>query len=199
MSAIDFWFSIGSTYTYLTVRRLPELAAREGVDVTWRPFDVRAIMLEQNNIPFRDKPVKTAYMWRDIARRAGKYRLAPQLPAPYPLNDLAFANQVALLGLNEGWGQKFVIAAYENWFEKGLVPDEGEGLTASLEAAGQDPEPTIARAASDTIAAQLVQDTETARDLGVFGSPSFAVGGEIFWGDDRLEDAIAWARHGSLA
>lgn len=198
MTKIDFWFSIGSTYSYLTVLRLPAVAAREGIDIAWRPFDVRAIMIEQNNVPFRDKPVKTAYMWRDIERRAGKYGLAPQLPAPYPLNDLAFANQVALLGMREGWGQAFTIAAYRNWFEKGLVPDEGDGLTQSLQAAGQEPESAIARASAETIAAQLRHDTAAARDLGVFGSPGFAVGTEIFWGDDRLDDAIAWSRRGTL-
>jgi 2-hydroxychromene-2-carboxylate isomerase len=66
--AIDFWFSTGSTYTYLTVSRLPKIAAAaEGVRFNWRPFSVRAIMREQNNIPFAGKPVKSAYMWRDIS------------------------------------------------------------------------------------------------------------------------------------
>lgn len=199
MPTIDFWFSIGSTYSYLTVKRLPGVAAREGLDIAWRPFNVRAIMIEQKNIPFSDKPAKSAYMWRDIERRAAKYGLTPALPAPYPLNDLAFANQVALLGLGEGWGQDFVTAAYTNWFERGLVPDEGPGLARSLEAAGQDPQATIARARGDDIADRLARETVTARDLGVFGSPSFTVGTELFWGDDRLEDAIAWARNGTLA
>ncbi len=64
--AIDFWFSTGSTYTYLAVSRLPAVTKATGVRFTWRPFSVRAIMREQNNIPFQGKPVKSVYMWRDI-------------------------------------------------------------------------------------------------------------------------------------
>lgn len=201
MRSFDFWYSIGSTYSYLTVLRLPDLAEREGLKITWRPFDVRAIMMEQNNSPFIGKPVKAAYMWRDMARRAPRYGLSPSLPAPYPLKDLPFVNQVALLGMQEGWGQAFTRAAYVNWFEKGLVPDEGAGLADSLIAAGQhDPEAALTRAASPEMAEALAAETRTARDLGVFGSPSFVIDGtEVFWGDDRLSDAIEWAQNGHLS
>jgi len=82
--SIDFWFSIGSTYSYLTVMRLAEVAAATGIDFVWRPFNVRAIMIAQNNIPFANKPVKAAYMWRDIARHAAKYGLSPNSPHPIP-------------------------------------------------------------------------------------------------------------------
>ena len=82
--AIDFWFSTGSTYTYLTVSRLPACAAAEGVRFNWRPFSVRAIMREQNNIPFAGKPVKAAYMWRDIERRAAMYGLGCRSLRPIP-------------------------------------------------------------------------------------------------------------------
>jgi 2-hydroxychromene-2-carboxylate isomerase len=77
MATIDFWYSIGSTYSYLTVMRLPDAAKASDVEFRWRPFDVRHVMVEQNNIPFKDKPVKTAYMWRDIERRAEAYSLTP--------------------------------------------------------------------------------------------------------------------------
>ena len=70
---IDFFFFYGSTYTYLTVMRIERAAAEAGVEIRWRPFNVREIMLEQDNIPFRDKPVKMRYMWRDVERRARGY------------------------------------------------------------------------------------------------------------------------------
>jgi 2-hydroxychromene-2-carboxylate isomerase len=82
---IDFWYSIGSTYSYLTVMRLPKLAQEYGVNVRWRPFNVRDVMVEQNNVPFSNKPIKSAYMWRDIERRAASYGLCPKIPATYPL------------------------------------------------------------------------------------------------------------------
>ena len=146
MPTIDFWFSIGSTYSYLTVMRLPSVAQAQGITFTWRPFDVRAIMMEIGNSPFIGKPAKSAYMWRDIERRAPLSGLSPRLPAPYPLADLAFANQVALLGMQEGWGEAFTTAAYANWFEKGLPPDQGRELAQATVAgaaalAGQSAEP----------------------------------------------------------
>ena len=198
MPSIDFWFSIGSTYTYLTVMRLPEVARRAGQPVNWRPFDVRRIMLEQNNIPFRDKPVKAAYMWRDIARRATARGLSPVLPAPYPLAQLTLANQVALLGTHEGWCEPYVTETYRRWFEGGDPAGEEPNLSDSLRAIGQDPDRVLAAATAPAIADALVAQTDAARDIGVFGAPSFVVGAEVFWGDDRLEDALDWARHGAL-
>jgi 2-hydroxychromene-2-carboxylate isomerase len=85
---IDFWFTPGSTYTYLTVMRLGDVARTNNVRFTWRPFDLRTILLERSlGRPFVGKPVKLAYMWRDIERRAPMYGLNPVLPAPYPLQE----------------------------------------------------------------------------------------------------------------
>ena len=92
MADIDFCYAIGSTYSYLTVMRLPDLARDDCVTVRWRPFDVRHVMVTQRNIPFKDRPVKAAYKWRGIARRAAPFGLAPKLPAPYPLPGLVLAN-----------------------------------------------------------------------------------------------------------
>ena len=196
--AVDFWVSIGSTYSCLTVMRLPAVVRAAGVAVTWRPFDVRRIMLAQNNIPFRDKPVKAAYMWRDIERRAQRYGLNLRLPAPYPLAELTFANQVALVGCAEGWGAAYIREAYRLWFTDGLEPGQEPALGQALEAIGQDPARVLARARSAEVAARLEAETDRAMALGVFGAPSFVVGSEVFWGDDRLEDALDWARDGRL-
>ena len=87
---IEFWFSVGSTYTYLTVSRLGQVEAASGVRFRWRPFSVLSIMREMNNIPFSTKPVKAAYMWRDIERRASFHGLSIGLPVPFPLKRLRF-------------------------------------------------------------------------------------------------------------
>ena len=139
MTTIDFWYSIGSTYSYLTVMRLPEVAKASGLAFRWRPFNVRHVMVEQNNIPFKDKPVKSAYMWRDIERRAARHRLAPSLPAPYPLSGLVLANRVAILGVEEGWVEDYTRATYRRWFEKGEPAGQEPNLSASLAEIGQDP------------------------------------------------------------
>ena len=196
---IEFWFSIGSTYTYLSVMRLAAVAGACGIGFAWRPFNVRDIMVAQNNRPFVGKPVKTAYMWRDIERRAEMYGLPLRVPAPYPLQELEFANRVAVIGAIEGWCADYARATYRRWFQEGLEPGIEPNLSQSLREIGQDPARVIAEARSDRAEIALRTATDRARSLGVFGSPTFAVGDEIFWGDDRLDDAIAWCRRGSLA
>lgn len=193
---VDFWFSIGSTYSYLTVMRLAEVETTSGVRFRWRPFNVRHVMVEQNNIPFKDKPVKTAYMWRDIERRAQHYGLSPKLPAPYPLPGLVLANQVAVLGAQEGWVADYTRATYRRWFEAGEPAGEEPNLSASLQDIGRDPGPTLEKAKAQPTVDALQAATKEAMDLGVFGAPSFTVGQEVFWGDDRLEDAVRWAQRG---
>jgi 2-hydroxychromene-2-carboxylate isomerase len=193
MVKIEFWYSIGSTYSYLTVMRLPEVERALGVEIRWRPFNVRHVMIEQNNIPFKDKPVKTAYMWRDIERRAGRYGLSPQIPAPYPILGLVLANQIAALGVEEGWVSDYTRATYRRWFERGEPAGEEPNLTGSLEEIGCDPNRVLAAAQSERIIDALAQATDEAMEIGVFGSPTFVVDDEVFWGDDRLEDALLWA------
>ena len=194
MRAIDFWYSIGSTYTYLTVSRLQKISRNAGANISWRPFNVRDVMIEQKNIPFSNKPIKLAYMWRDIERRAGLYLLTPRLPAPYPLRGLALANQIATLGKHEGWGEAYTKATYQRWFEEGKPAGEEPNISSSLAEIGQDAGRVLDLANSSAIIKALEEETQKAKLLGVFGSPSFVVQNEVFWGDDRLEDAISWAK-----
>jgi 2-hydroxychromene-2-carboxylate isomerase len=196
--SIDFWFSIGSTYSYLSVMRLEEVSRREGVHFRWRPFNVRAIMKEMNNIPFGNKPVKATYMWRDIERRAQMYRVPLKVPAPYPLHELELANAIAVIGSQEGWCSDYVQATYRRWFQLGQEPGIEPNLSESLREVGQDPNGVIEKAKSPATTSALAAVTEEARGLQIFGAPTFIVAGERFWGDDRLEDAIRWFRHGSL-
>ena len=191
---IDFWFSIGSTYTYLTVMRLAEVEREAGVAFDWRPYSVRAIMRELGNSPAAWKPVKLAYMWRDIERRAGVHGLPVRVPAPYPLQNFDLANRVATLGREEGWCADYVRATYRRWFQAGDEAGSEPNLSASLAEIGQDPARAIAAAEGDAVGRAYEAATEEARGLDVFGSPSFVTGGELFWGDDRLDDAVAWHR-----
>ena len=192
--SIDFWFSIGSTYSYLTIMRLKDVERQIGIRFDWRPFSVRKIMQEQNNIPFSEKPVKAAYMWRDIERRAHAYDLPVRVPAPYPLQEFDLANRVAIVGRAEGWCEDYVIATYKRWFQDGLPAGSEPNLSASLAEIGHDPLRVIGKAEEGMTRNAYFAATDEARDLGVFGSPTFVVGREVFWGDDRLEDAVDWHR-----
>lgn len=198
MPEIDFWYSIGSTYSYLTVMRLPDWARANDVTVRWRPFNVRSVMMDQKNIPFAGKPEKSAYMWRDIERRSAKYGITARVPAPYPIPHLQLVNQVALLGLKEDWGIPFTRESYRIWFLDGLAAGSEPNLSEALHRSGQDPAEALIRARSDAIVKELADQTDRAVQSGVFGAPSFVVRDEVFWGDDRLEDALSWARLGHV-
>ena len=198
MQSIQFWFSIGSTYSYLTVMRLANVEADTGVTFDFRPFSVRAIMREMDNIPFAGKPIKSRYMWRDIERRAERYNIPVSVPAPYPLTEFDLANHVAILGRQEGWCRDYVAATYRRWFQDGQPAGEDPNLTESLAEIGQDPYQIKALAGSPEVEADYVAATGEARDLGIFGAPTFVVGRELFWGDDRLEDAVEWLKSGRI-
>ena len=194
MKEIEFWFSIGSTYTYLSVTRLKEVEQKFEVKFSWQPFSVRKIMLEMDNVPFPPtKQVKADYMWRDIERRASSYGFEAKVPAPYPLKKFDLANKIAVIGMQEGWCFDYVIATYWRWFVAGLEPGSEPNVSESLREIDQDPERVLELAADETIAKAYLSQTEQAQSKRIFGSPSFIVDGELFWGDDRLEDAMNWA------
>ena len=195
---IDFWFTVGSTYTYLTVSRLHKVQAASGIRFRWRPFNARAIMQEMNNVPFATKPIKLAYMWRDVERRALKYDLPIKVPAPYPLKNFDLASRVAVLGEIEGWCPNYVRASYRRWFVEGKEAGTEPNLSESLSEIGQDPNLVIAAADAESIRLAYDDNTREARHLNIFGSPTFVARGELFWGDDRLDDAMAWHTNGTL-
>jgi len=156
-------------------------------------------MVEMNNIPFHTKPAKLRYMWRDVERRAALYRLPWSGIPPYPIKHLSLVNRIALSATEEGWCADYVKAAYRSWFISAQDPSVEPTLFDNLRAIGQNPEKVIARATSANAKAALEEATSAASTLGIFGSPTFVTDGEIFWGDDRLEDTIRWHSHESTA
>ena len=195
MKNIDFYFSIGSTYTYLSVTRILDVEKKHQVKFNWLPFSVRSIMKEMNNIPFpKEKMNKVNYMWRDIERRAEGYGFFAKTPVPYPLTEFDLANKLALLGLKEGWGVDYIRLTYKRWFQEGKEPATEPNISEIFKELKIDKEKVIKDANSSEIDKQYLKNTESAKENKVFGSPSFIVNGEIFWGDDRMEDAITWSK-----
>ena len=194
---IDFYFFIGSMYTFLTVMRIDRIEDETGIRIVWRPFSVRDIMIEMDNRPI-SKPKKLAYMWRDLHRRAEMYGFGFDGDAPYPLKEPDLANRVAIVGAREGWCADYARATYRRWFvekqECGMEPN----LSDSLREIGEDPRRVIPLALSDETARAYTAATDEARSLGIFGAPTFVARGEVFWGDDRLEDAVTWHQRGTL-
>jgi len=194
MKEIEFWFSIGSTYTYLSVSRLIKVERKFEVSFSWQPFSVRKIMREMDNVPFPPtKQAKVDYMWRDIQRRARGYGFEASVPAPYPLKEFDLANRIAVLGMQEGWCSNYVQATYRRWFLEWLEPGSEPNVSESLREIGQDSERILELASGEETGEVYSCQTESAQSKGIFGSPSFIVDRELFWGDDRLEDAVSWA------
>ena len=189
---LDFFFFFGSGYAYLSVMRIEALAARAGVPVNWRPFSVRALVDEQGN-NFRNVAPRMAYIWRDIERRAAQHGVPFRRPPIWPTDPNQLANRVGIVAAGEGWCPAYSRASFRSWYLDGAPLGEVSALPAVLRQLGKNPDAVIAQANSDAIRARYAAETDAARRLGAFGSPTFAVGQEIFWGDDRLEEALAWA------
>lgn len=197
---LDFFLSYGSTYSYLAVMRLPRLAEAAGVEVVWRPFSLVDLLTEAGLAegPFTPFPNKLAYMWRDLERRARKYGLpfASRPDYPWPYKE---AGLIAILAQQEGWVVPFSQHVYRAAFGHGAVLGAPETLQAAIRAAGQDPARVMDAVTSDDIGELWAANTKSARENRIFGAPSFVVEDELFWGDDRIEDALDWATapHGS--
>ena len=195
MSNIDFYFSIGSTYTYLSVTRILNVEKKHGVKFNWKPFSVRIIMNEMNNHPFPDdKKNKVDYMWRDIERRAEGYGFFAKTPVPYPLTKFDLANKLAILGLKEEWGIDYVRLTYKRWFQDRKEPATEPNISKIFQELKIDQKKTMEDVMKDEIENQYQLNTNNARDNKVFGSPTFVVNKEVFWGDDRMEDSISWSK-----
>lgn len=172
--------------------RIAEIEDHNNVRFRLRPFYLVNIMKEMGHVPFVDEPAKLAYMWRDIDRQAKRRGLTPRIPAPFPTQHTDFANRVAYVALRQPWGRDYVLSSYRAWFEHGHPPGEEPNITKCICALGQDVEKVKAEARDSLTHDAMMAETDIARSLGIFGSPTFAVGRELFWGDDRLEDAVAW-------
>ena len=193
---LDFWFDFASTYSYLAVARIRPLAAAAKVRVRFRPFLLGPIFKAQgwDTSPFNIYEAKGRYMWRDMDRLAEGLALPFRRPDPFPQNSLLPA-RVALFGLAEGWGEDFSVAVYNAQFvEDGRIDDPGT-LAEILSLMNVDAKAALEAAQSDDIKSRLRSQVEEAQQLGVFGAPSFTTAdGELFWGNDRLEQALLWAK-----
>ena len=193
---LEFFFFYGSIHSYLSVMRIEAAAARTGVTVRWRPFNLREILIEQNNTGFTRNEVKMNYVWHDVERRAKRHGIPFAGRAPYPADPDLLALRLGLIAAQEGWCAPYSRATFHDWFIDRRAPGVGDHVQRVLSSLGKSLGETadVVARAEGAEGARLMQDaTDAARKLGIFGAPTFAVGTEIFWGDDRLEEAIAFA------
>ena len=189
---VDFYFFYGSIHSYLSVMRIGALASAAQIEVRWRPFNLREILIEQNNTSFIRNEVKMNYFWHDIERRSRRHAIHFTGRAPYPADPNLLALRVGVIAAQESWCEEYSRATFHEWFIGQRAPGVGDHVERVLASLNRTLS-MIARANSAEGEDLLKQATRTARELGIFGAPTFAVGRELFWGDDRLGDAFEFA------
>ncbi|SDI29639.1 2-hydroxychromene-2-carboxylate isomerase [Lutimaribacter saemankumensis] len=191
---LEFWFEFASTYSYLAAMRVQDACAARGVPLVWRPFLLGPVFAAQGltDSPFNLFPAKGAYMWRDLERECARLGLPLRRPSRFPRGSL-LAARIACAHADAPWIGAFVRATYAANFAEDRDIDTDDVIASLLGNIGQDPAPILALAATPAAKSALRAQTETARARGIFGAPSFIVGNELFWGHDRMSQAIDWA------
>jgi len=190
---VEVWFEFASTYSYPAVMRVESLAGQYGVPLQWRPFLLGPIFQAQgwDNSPFNIYPAKGRYMWRDLERLCEAQGIAWRRPTVFPRGSL-LATRVACRYADAPWVSAFIRGVYEANFVRDEAIGETSIVARCLERAGQDPAPILEAAQTPSVKELLRQQTERALRLGIFGAPTLVVGDELFWGNDRMEQAFAW-------
>ena len=197
MNTLDFWYDFASTYSYPAALRVEDVAREKGVAVRWRPFLLGPIFARQGwtTSPFNLFPAKGKNMIRDLERLCAKLRLPFVSPDPFPQNSL-LAARVAW-ALEEDARGPFSRAVYLSEFGEGRRIDDPDSMSALLAACGHEPRVVLERAGSDEVKSRLKAQGADVERHGIYGAPSFVTAsGELFWGNDRLEDAVEWAASG---
>lgn len=195
MSAqIEFWYEFASTYSYVAMERV----ARSERSFRHRPFLLGPVFAAQGlkDSPFNVYPVKGRYMWRDMERLCAELDAPFRKPSEFPRGSLLATRVAVACALAEPATQGFVPEFSRRVYRANFAEDrpigEASVVAEILTELGYDAQEWLARAGTPEVKEALKAQTARAQQLGIFGAPSFVVGGELFWGSDRFDQAIAW-------
>jgi 2-hydroxychromene-2-carboxylate isomerase len=192
---VEFWFEFASTYSHIAANTVEAAAERAGVAIVWRPFLLGPIFQAQgwDDSPFNLYPAKGAYMWRDMERECARAGVAFRRPSVFPRPGL-LAARAATAAQGEAWLPAFVRGVYRaNFVEDADIGDKAVLAAVLADAGCRDPAGVLAAAGAEAVKQRLRAHTEEAIAHGIFGAPSFRAAGELFWGADRMDQALAWA------
>ncbi|WP_426107016.1 2-hydroxychromene-2-carboxylate isomerase [Massilia sp. TSP1-1-2] len=192
---LEFWFDFGSNYSYLAMLRVEALAAQRDVRVVLKPFLLGPIFKSfgWESSPFVLQAKKGAYTWRDMERQCAKYGLPWNKPSVFPRRAL-LPMRVAIAAEGQPWLGQFCRRIMHANFVDDREIDDAATVTEVLAALQLAPDAWITLAQEDATKAALRAQSTKAAARGIFGAPTFFVGDEMFWGNDRLEDALEYAR-----
>lgn len=190
---LEFFFDFGSPTTYLAWTQIRGLAARTGADLVWRPFLLGGVFKATGNASPVTIPAKGRYMVRDMARYAKQYGVPMVMNPHFPINTLPLMRGAVSCQM-DGPFDDYVGLVFRALWERGLNLGDPEVLEATLRTGGLDPHDFAARIQRPDVKERLVANTDEAVRRGAFGAPTFFVGEEMFFGQDRLPALEQWLR-----
>ena len=193
-SELEFWFEFASTYSYPTAHAVETAAKARGVKVAWRSFLLGPIFGAPGwtDSPFNIYPAKGKYMWRDLARICGAQGLPLMQPSTFPRGSL-LAARIVCANAEARWVGEFVRRVYSANFVRDLDISSPFVIGEILSSLGELPAELMKSAQAQEVKDRFKAQCDHAVAIGLIGAPSFVVDGEVFWGGDRLEQALDWA------
>jgi 2-hydroxychromene-2-carboxylate isomerase len=190
-----FYFDLGSPYAYLTAERISGLFGEAGLaQPEWQPILLGGLFKRLGRDSWGNGPGRDDGM-AEVERRAAAYGLPPIVwPDPWPGNTLT-AMRVATFAKQTGRTVSFALAAFRQAFAAGRDLSEIDNVLLAAAACEMHPRALTKAVQTDLVKGALREATDLAAERGVLGVPSLLVGGEVFWGDDRVEEAVAAASY----
>jgi 2-hydroxychromene-2-carboxylate isomerase len=190
MRRVEFYYDLVSPFSYLAQTQIGRIRDETGAEVVWRPMLLGAVhKLSGNNAPIT-VPAKGRYSFKDIHRWAAQYDAPLKFPEAFPFKTVA-TMRAAVYCEEKGKLEEFTREAFKVYWEEanppdGLEADESGQISELARRIGMEPEEVLEGASEQRVKDTLKEETERAVERGVFGAPTFFVGDEMFWGNDRL-------------
>jgi 2-hydroxychromene-2-carboxylate isomerase len=188
-----FYFDLGSPYAYLTAERISGLFTKAGLEQPeWQPILLGGLFRTFGRDSWANGPERAEGI-AEVERRAAAYGLpSPAWPEPWPGNTL-FAMRVATFAKQTGRTVSFALAAFRQAFAAGRDLSEPDNVLIAAAACELHPRALLKAVETEGVKNALREATDRAAELGVTGVPALVVGDQVFWGDDRLEEAVSAA------
>ncbi len=185
---VEFFFDFGSPYTYLAYHQLPKIAARHGATIIWRPMLLGGVFQATGNKSPIEIPAKGRYSLIDLQRWAQHFGVPLQMNPHFPINTLPLMRGAVAMQLrSELEFQRYVAVIFRAMFEHPRNLNQPEEVAAVLAENGMDPTAFVDLINAPAAKEKLKENTAQAVARGVFGAPTFFVGEQMFWGQDRLD------------